>query len=59
MYTSIRYHLEEHQDHALLYLGDIQESYQEPLYVDVVHYNAKFSEVIAKLINQKLVKGLE
>lgn len=36
----------------VLWLGDIQEHSREPLYIDTVHYTAKFSKQIANLIAQ-------
>ncbi len=42
-----------------LYLGDIQESRREGLYVDRVHYTAGFCRDIAKLIADSLVPALD
>ncbi len=38
------------QSENILYLGDIQQARQEPLYLDVVHYTAAFSREIAQHI---------
>lgn len=41
---------------TFLWLADVQEGIREPLYVDLWHYSAKFSEQIAVAIAQELWK---
>jgi hypothetical protein len=44
-------------DASLLWLADIQEHRTEPLYVDSVHYTAKFSRTLADTIAAFVVQG--
>jgi hypothetical protein len=48
--------LEGLADGNLLWLGNIQENEHLPLYVDTVHYSARFSEEIAERIVQAILK---
>jgi hypothetical protein len=42
-----------------LWLADIQTNLKEPLYMDAVHYNAKFSELIAARIATFLLEEID
>src|SRR5262249_8885720 len=46
------------QLHNFLWCADIQEGLKEPLYVDKWHYSAKFSQVLAATIADRLVEYL-
>ena len=42
-----------------LWCADIQEGLSEPLYVDLMHYSAKFSQSVASCIAKKMIdRGL-
>jgi hypothetical protein len=55
-YERMRSRLGDHwNDGNLVWLADIQEGRNEPLYLDTVHYTAGFSRVIAERIAEELV----
>ncbi len=42
-------------DKALVWCADLQIGFEEPLYVDTVHYNPKLSRIVAQCIRDGIV----
>ncbi len=54
-----KYYLEGKMGDNFLWCADIQQSLQEPLYVDQVHYSPKMSKILAsKIVEQINTRGL-
>jgi len=51
--------LDKKQDEQIIWLADMQLNKTENLYVDLIHYNAKFSEEIAQEISNRIKKDID